>query len=63
MRAIIFLFIAIMICGCSVIVDEGDDVRIYGANKEEGVDTLERIENTPDAAKHEIKWFERKEKE
>jgi len=60
-RVIIFLFIAIMICGCIIIVSESDEVRVFDIHKEEGLDTLERIEKKSAQEKREIKWFERKE--
>lgn len=45
MRIVLFLAIIAFLCGCSVVVQNGDDVRYYGLQKSDGLDTLERIED------------------
>ena len=60
MKAVIFLIIIIMVCGCAVIISDDDDVKMFGIREEEGLDTLERIEQKSAEEKREIKWFERK---
>lgn len=42
---VIFLAMLVFICGCSVVVQNGDDVRYYGLQKKDGLDTLEKIED------------------
>lgn len=44
MRVLIPLVMLFMICGCSVVVQDGDQIRYYGLEEKDGLDTLEKIE-------------------
>ena len=57
MRAIALLLMVFLLSGCFLIMKNDDKVKVYGENKEIALDTLKKVEDTPQSAKHEINLF------
>ncbi len=57
MRVITLLLTAFLLSGCFVVLKNGDQVKVIGADKEIALDTLKKVEATPESAKRQINIF------
>ena len=54
MKTVLFLLIALLFSGCSVIVEKDNELQYFGIRPEEAMDTLKKIDEKKPEEKHQL---------